>query len=353
MRKPAATARARATMLVLALSACDTSAPGKRTPDDAQTITTGAVVSSISADGANEGGASAAAPLDARLRREMVRADQVASSQAANLAQTGAGSAATDAASAPPAPTASPSVNDAQFQQGVSLGSADAANAMLVRQGQATVEVARVDDAVTRVRQGAARFSGFVANTALASGKDDRRSASLEVRVPTAQFDALLASLGELGKVESVTAQVQDMSEEYVDLGARLTNARRVEARLIEMLATRTGKLSDVLTVEQELARVRMEAERYDARIKWIERRSALSSLNITIHEKLPLIDSRRGPGPIAMAVGEAWANTVGVVAWFIASLGVLIPLGVVIAAGYLLARRVLRGRRPPGVSEA
>jgi hypothetical protein len=224
---------------------------------------------------------------------------------------------------------------------------------MLVRQGQATLEVARVDDAVARVRQGAARFSGFVANTSLASGKDDRRSASLEVRVPTEQFDALLASLGELGKVESVTAQVQDMSEEYVDLGARLTNARRVEARLIEMLATRTGKLSDVLTVEQELARVRMEAERYDARIKWIERRSALSSLNVTIHEKLPLIDNRRGPGPIAVAVGEAWANTVGVVAWFIASLGVLIPLGVVIAAGYLLARRLLRGRRPPGVSEA
>ena len=114
----------------------------------------------------------------------------------------------------------------------------------------------------------------------------------LQLRVPSAQFDGAVAALSQLGKVESVSVNAEDVAEEYVDLGARLANARRVEARLAEMLATRTGKLSDVLTVEQELREVRQEAERYEARMRWLERRATLSSLDVSIHEKLPLIDS-------------------------------------------------------------
>ena len=141
--------------------------------------------------------------------------------------------------------------------------------------------------------------------------------------------------------------------EEYVDLGARLANARRVEARLAEMLATRTGKLSDVLTVEQELARVRQEAERYEARLRWLERRATLSSLDVTIHEKLPLIDTPSGRGPIAEAFAEAWMRMVGFVAGFIALLGILVPLAVLLLLGALVVRRVIRGGTPPGISQA
>jgi hypothetical protein len=229
----------------------------------------------------------------------------------------------------------------------------DPSGAMLVRHGQASVEVKRVDDAVTKVRQTAAQFGGFVANTALTGGKDQQRAATLEIRVPTGQFDALLAALGGLGKVESVSATAEDVADEYVDLGARVGNARRVEARLVEMLATRTGKLSEVLTVEQELRRVREEIERYDARLKWLERRTALSSLDVSLHEPLPLIERQPGPGPLAEAFAQAWSRAIGVLAWCIASLGVLLPLGALALAGAVVARRLLRPGTPPGVSGA
>ena len=78
----------------------------------------------------------------------------------------------------------------------------DPAGAMLVRHGEASVEVRHVDDAVSRIRQTATQFGGFVANTAVRTGKDEQPSASLEVRVPTAQFDGLLAALRTVGKVE-------------------------------------------------------------------------------------------------------------------------------------------------------
>jgi hypothetical protein len=224
---------------------------------------------------------------------------------------------------------------------------------MLVRHGTASIEVKAVDDALSRIRQTAAQFGGFVGNTALRTGKDEERSATLQLRVPSAQFDAAVGALSQLGKVESVSVNAEDVAEEYVDLGARLANARRVEARLAELLATRTGKLSDVLTIEQELARVRQEAERYEARMRWLERRASLSSLDISIHEKLPLIDSPSGRGPILEAFAEAWERMVGFVAWLIAMLGILVPLGVLILLGTLIVRKIIRGGTPPGVPQS
>jgi hypothetical protein len=242
---------------------------------------------------------------------------------------------------------------DRAFTASPALPSGDASGAMLIRHGQASVEVKHVDDAVTKARQTAAQFGGFVAATSLRSGKDEQRAATLELRVPTGQFDALVASLSAFGRVESVSATVQDVGEEYVDITARAANARRLEARLVEMLGTRTGKLSEVLTVEQELTRVREEIERYEGRLKWLERRTALSSLELSLHEPLPLLDREPGRGPIAEAFAEAWTRAVRVLAWCIASLGVLLPLGVLIGAGVLVARRVLRPGTPPGVSGA
>jgi hypothetical protein len=225
-----------------------------------------------------------------------------------------------------------------RFASGAPASASDIAGAMLIRHGEASLEVAHVDDALAQVRRSAAQFGGFVANTAIRNGKEERPSATLEIRVPSAQFDALLGALSSLGKVETVTANVQDVGEEYVDMGARATNAKRMEARLIEMLATRTGKLDEVLTVEQELRRVREEIERYEARLRYLEKHASVSSLDITLHEPLALIDRPR-PGPIVVAIGLAWERTLGVIAWCIASLGVIVPLGVLLGLGVLMYR--------------
>jgi hypothetical protein len=266
---------------------------------------------------------------------------------------------ATDQAIGPQASADAPATNvrnaqtDRSFTSALPPSGIDPSGAMLVRHGQATVEVKHVEDAVAKVRQTAAQFGGFVANTSFKGGRDEQRAATLEIRVPTGQFDALVTALGGLGKVESVSATAEDVADEYVDLGARVTNARRVEARLVEMLASRTGKLSEVLTVEQELRRVREEIERYDARLKWLERRTALSSLDVSMHEPLPLIERQPGPGPLAEAFAEAWARAVGVLAWCIAMLGVVLPLVAIGLTAAVVLRRVLRPGTPPGVSGA
>ena len=331
MRKPSVFPQRRivlTALVLVALSACDSKEAGNTAsvaPADGRLV-----MGSVGGGAANSG---FAARDEAHAEKLLAREEMAPAAAPAPAAQRNAASTARS-----------------DVSLGVPIPAIDPTGAMLVRHGQASIEVKAVDDAVSRMRQTAAQFGGFVANTALRTGKDEERSAILQLRVPSAQFDGVVGALSQLGKVESVSVNAEDVAEEYVDLGARAANARRVEARLVELLATRTGKLSDVLTVEQELARVRQETERYDARLRWLERRASLSSLDVTIHEKLPLIDSPRGRGPILEAFAEAWERMVGVIAWFIASLGILLPLGVIIGVGVVIGRRILRGGTPPGV---
>jgi hypothetical protein len=226
-------------------------------------------------------------------------------------------------------------------------------SSMIIRTGFAGIEVDSLDAAIARVRALAQRVGGFVANTAVQGGKDQLRSASLEVKVPSDRFDEALAGLSPIGKVESVNVNAQDVGEEFVDIAARVENAHRLEARLIALLANRTGKLQDVLSVERELARVREEIERYEGRMRYLRSRVALSTLTINVHERAPIIVPVAGDGPITIAFREAWRNFVGFVAGLIASLGVLIPLGAIALVGWLGVRRWAPWRAAGGTPPA
>lgn len=224
------------------------------------------------------------------------------------------------------------------------------ATSMIIRNGNASVLVDSLEVAIARITQLAARLGGFVANTQIQSGNEQVPSATIELKLPTARFEQATNELAPLGKVEFVNTTTQDVGEEFVDVTARMTNARHLEDRLVELLARRTGKLEEVLAVERELARVREEIERYEGRLRFLRARVAMSTLTITVHEKAPIVSSNPGENVLGTAAKEAWRNFVNFLAALIASLGWLIPLGAIAAVGILIGRRVLR-RQPPAVT--
>jgi hypothetical protein len=211
---------------------------------------------------------------------------------------------------------------------------------LIIRTGQAYIEVDKVDPAVLRIRQLASQVGGYIGNSSLSGGRDQIRQATLELKIPAQRYDAAIGSLSTIGKVETVNSTADDVGEEFVDVTARVTNSRRLEERLISLLASRTGKLDEVLRVERELARVREEIERYEGRLRYLSARVATSTLSITVHEPAPILGNSPGENPIAAALRRAWKNFVALVAGFIASLGVLIPLAVVGLGGWAAYRR-------------
>jgi hypothetical protein len=265
-----------------------------------------------------------AAARRAAARRAAARRDAAAQVASERVIPTSGGTAA-QVRVGPPLPTQS-----AQ------------AGAMLIRSGRAVVEVDSVQVGIARVRRLAQESGALVANTTIQTGREQQRSASLELRIPSDRFDAVVNGLAPIGKVESVIISAQDVGEEFVDLSARVANARRLEARLIQLLATRTGRLSDVLSVERELARVREEIERYEGRLRYLQAHVSVSSLTVVVHEPPPVVASRPGENVIAEAFVEAWRRFVLLTAGFIASLGVLVPVAAIGFGAFVLGRRYL-----------
>jgi hypothetical protein len=212
---------------------------------------------------------------------------------------------------------------------------------MLIREGTATVRVDKLEPAIAKVEQLAKRLGGYVADQSMQSGSQNTREATLELKVPATRWQQALSGLDPVGKVESQQSTAQDVGEEFVDVTARMNNARQLEQRLLTLLDTRTGKLDDVLSVERELARVREEIERYEGRLRYLRTRAAMSTLTVTLHEPYPVLGA--GNSPILSAFAQAWRNFVGFTAGFIAALGWLIPLLVVLAAFVWLLRWLWR----------
>jgi hypothetical protein len=214
---------------------------------------------------------------------------------------------------------------------------------MLIRTGRASVEVDSLEPATAALRALAQRLGGYVAGTSLATGRHQVRSATLELKVPSERFEQAVGGLTPLGRVETVDVSAQDVGEEYVDVAARVANGRRLETRLVALLERSAARLSDVLAVERELARVREEIERAEGRLRYLRTRVTLSTLVVTVHEREPLVGSTPSENVLLEALRQAWRNFVGLLAGTIAALGVLLPVGVVGVLAWRLWRR--RGR--------
>lgn len=219
----------------------------------------------------------------------------------------------------------------------------DTVISLIIRIGDARIEVNDIREAVTQLRAMAQRLGGHVANSSYHGGRNEIRAATLELKVPAARYDEAVAELDRIGRVEYVNSRAEDAGEEYADASARLANARRLEERLLALLTSRTGKLEEVLAVERELARVRGEIEQIEGRLRYLRTRAAMSTLTVTVHEPEPMLGGVPGDNPFTHALRRAWRNFVGLLAGMIAALGIIVPLAVLAVAGWYGTRRVLR----------
>ncbi len=146
-----------------------------------------------------------------------------------------------------------------------------------------------VVDSLNATEQAIARIikdnDGFLAESDQTSSTQNQRNATWRVRVPVANFEALVAAVVRLGEVKRNHVGSQDVTEEYLDLDARIRNKREEEKRLLKHLADSTGKLEDILAVERELSRVRGEAEQMEGRLRFLADRSDLSTVTIEASE--------------------------------------------------------------------
>jgi hypothetical protein len=131
-----------------------------------------------------------------------------------------------------------------------------------------------------------ARYSGYAASLAVNSPQESARSLQASLRIPAPQLGAAVAELKSLGSVESETQNGEEVTQQHTDLVARLKNSAETEQRLQNILEQRTGKVGDVLSVEQEIARVRGEIEQMEAEQKNLEHRVDFATIDLKLSEE-------------------------------------------------------------------
>lgn len=197
-----------------------------------------------------------------------------------------------------------------------------------------------------------AAAAGFVDQMTATGDAGSARALRGTLRIPSDRLGEVADRVRRLGQVVEDTQRSEDVADQLIDIEARLASARATERRLTELLRDRTGKLSDVLDVERELARVRVEIERLDAETTNIGRRVSDATLNIEIAE-----ERKAGfdPGPLSLAsrfrvaAADGLESALESVAWtllFLLRAGpFLVVWGVVLGSGWLIRGRVLGWR--------
>ncbi|MBI4235813.1 MAG: DUF4349 domain-containing protein [Chloroflexi bacterium] len=201
-----------------------------------------------------------------------------------------------------PAPAAqAPAASKGAFSNvGESSGSdtsglTPASDRLIIRNGQISLVVADLDASLQAVTSLAPELGGFVVNSNR-SGQEGSAFAQITIRVPSEKFDLALERLRRVGqRVESESTQSQDVTEEYVDLQARLRNLQATEKQFVTLL-DRANTVEDVLKVQRELGNVRSEIERLQGRIQYLERSGAYSLITVSLRpasSPAPIVNPR------------------------------------------------------------
>lgn len=153
---------------------------------------------------------------------------------------------------------------------------------LIIRTGNLGIVVENTDETVAAITSLVNGMEGWVVSSNLYKFGEARRG-EMTVRVPVAQFDAAMGQIKALAlEVNSESSSGQDVTEEYVDLTARLSNLEATAARVRGFL-DEARNVEDALAVNQELSRLESEIEQLKGRMNYLSQSASFSTIQVDI----------------------------------------------------------------------
>lgn len=127
-------------------------------------------------------------------------------------------------------------------------------------------------------------LEGYIANNNTYNS-EDRISQNITVRVPAHRFDALLEKISSNArKIDYKNIHTQDVTEEFIDIEARLRTKKELEARYLELLK-KAVKVEEIVAIEKELGALRADIESIEGRLKYLSNQVNMSTLTIEFYQ--------------------------------------------------------------------
>jgi hypothetical protein len=234
-------------------------------------------------------------------------------------------------------------------QPGRGGGSLPSIGPSIVQTASLTVAVPRneFDSTIQRARTVAAGTGGFVVSSSASQGDEQRLvRGSLVVRVPEPAYARVIEQLSGLGTVEALEEAGRDVSQELVDLEARISHLEAVEARLLGFLE-QANTVAAALAVQSELNRVQLELEQARGRLAYLDDQVAFATISLEVREsQVAAAADGGGPWGIVDAWRAAGTGFVTVVGWIFVAAATIAPVVLLLGLAFLAAR--LAGWRVP-----
>lgn len=245
-----------------------------------------------------------------------------------------AGCANKAASSAPPSADAPPVT--------VAAGTTPKAERSRITTMDVTIVADRFDDSLKELRASIDRAGGYVSDLQ-ASGTGEEQRARLEIRVPADRAQQIRGSFAGLGEVTAATEKVEDVTEQRADLDARISNSKTQEKRLLEIMASKSGSINDLVESERELARVRENIERLEAQQRTLVGKVDYATIHVTLLARS--VPAWQTPGTSLVNAGKTGAKGAAAVAVYASmaflTLGpTMLPIAAVVFVVYLVVRR-------------
>jgi hypothetical protein len=213
----------------------------------------------------------------------------------------------------------------------------------VIRNTTLSLQVTDADHSIPLVDAIARQHDIVIGDAQITRRENKRKAAHYVLHVPAVEFNATLDALRALGEVQRESGDAQDITKEYTDLETRIAVKESTVRRLQTLLSTHTAKLSEVLEVEQQIARTVTELEQMKGERRFYDAEVAMATITVDISEPFMVGPTRVTP-PVSMALRhslELLGDSAARVAYFTAFLAPWVVLAsLVIWGAYRLGLR-------------
>lgn len=216
----------------------------------------------------------------------------------------------------------------------------------VMKTGTFTFKVEKVETGVTNIEALAKKYNGSVLNSSVTSESmyTKEKMGFITVRVPVAQFDAFRTDAKKIAqKIDIDEVNATDVTEQYVDLQARLTTMKAEEQSLLKIVE-QAKTVDEILKVRAELARVRSDIESMEAQKKYLDTQTDYATVSFTLTEEGIVQSDQFSPSIVfknaIQALVNAWKQTLStLIVIGVFAGGLIIPIALVIWITVILFR--------------
>ena len=231
----------------------------------------------------------------------------------------------------------------------------------IIYSANVTVETTAFDASLQQLNALVERFGGWVESSSInganyydiSRGRSNARSAGYTLRIPSANFDALMNELSTLGNVPYSHVYTENVTAQYYDVQAHLTAYETQEARLLELME-KAETVEDIITIEARLSELRYQIESLQGTLRNWDRRVSYSTVYLQLNE----VREYTPDTPVVLSFGERLSRAFSggleavddffrdALLWLVEALPTLVLLAAVAAVVVVLIRRGVRKRR-------